>query len=130
MKFVAAGSFSASISSETSKKSDLFLWGSGAFGEFLAPHRVKKIRGSPVQVSIGDGFGMALTKKGNVYSWGVNHCGQLGSGDNETQPTPVLMQNLDDRKVTQIACGCSFVIALGQTLISTGSEDAVIDITQ
>lgn len=40
MKFVAAGSFSASISEE---KMDLFLWGTGSFGEFLTPHRVKKI---------------------------------------------------------------------------------------
>ena len=75
MRFIAAGSFSASISEEESKKSDLFLWGTGAFGEFLTPYRVKKIRGHITQVSIGDGFGMALTKKGNVYGWGVNHCG-------------------------------------------------------
>lgn len=42
MKFVAAGSFSAAISEE---KQDLFLWGTGSFGEFLTPHRVKKIKG-------------------------------------------------------------------------------------
>ena len=89
MRFIAAGSFSASISEEA--KGDLFLWGTGAFGEFLNPHRVKKIKGEMIQVSIGDGFGMAMTKKGNVYNWGVNYCGQLGTGDNITQSTPNLM---------------------------------------
>ena len=72
MHFVAAGSFSAAISEDTKS---LFLWGSGAFGEFLTPHRVKKIKGETLQVSIGDGFGMALTGQGNVYSWGENHLG-------------------------------------------------------
>lgn len=42
MRYVAAGSFSASISDDTRS---LFLWGTGAFGEFLTPHRVKKIKG-------------------------------------------------------------------------------------
>ena len=72
MRFISAGSFSASISDESRS---LFLWGSGAFGEFLTPHRVKKIKGETIQVSIGDGFGMALTAAGTVYSWGENHAG-------------------------------------------------------
>jgi alpha-tubulin suppressor-like RCC1 family protein len=42
MKSIEAGSFSAAISEDGS---NLFLWGTGAFGEFLTPHRVKKIRG-------------------------------------------------------------------------------------
>ena len=41
MSFVAAGSFSAAISKESKS---LYLWGTGAFGEFLTPHRVKKIK--------------------------------------------------------------------------------------
>ena len=67
MSQIAAGSFSAAISRETKS---LYLWGTGAFGEFLTPHRVKKIQDESVQVSIGDGFGMALTQMGKVYSWG------------------------------------------------------------
>jgi len=85
MCFISAGSFSASISEDTRS---LFLWGSGAFGEFLTPHRVKKIKGETLQVALGDGFGMALTKYGNVYSWGENHVGQIGTGDYVTKSTP------------------------------------------
>ena len=40
MTYVAAGSFSASIAKETGS---VYLWGTGTFGEFRTPHRVKKI---------------------------------------------------------------------------------------
>ena len=85
MKYVAAGSFSASISHDSG---DLYLWGSGAFGEFLTPHRVKTIQGLTIDVSIGNHFGLALTKEGVVYTWGHNNSGELGQGDFEERPTP------------------------------------------
>jgi len=40
MCYIAAGGFSAAISSESKS---LYLWGTGTFGEFETPHRVKKI---------------------------------------------------------------------------------------
>jgi len=40
MKSIAAGTFSASIAKETGS---LYLWGTGTFGEFKTPHRVRKI---------------------------------------------------------------------------------------
>jgi len=58
MSFIAAGGFSASISVETKS---LYLWGTGTFGEFEHPHRVKKISGNVKYVSIGQDFGAALT---------------------------------------------------------------------
>ena len=42
MMSIGAGSFSASISEESKS---LFLRGTGSFGEFLVPHRVKRIQG-------------------------------------------------------------------------------------
>jgi len=45
MRHVAAGSFSASIAQDSG---NLFLWGSGHFGEFLIPHRVKRIPGEVI----------------------------------------------------------------------------------
>jgi alpha-tubulin suppressor-like RCC1 family protein len=113
MKFVAAGSFSASIS-ETAM--DLFLWGTGAFGEFLTPHRVKKIKGQTVQVSIGYGFGVALSNQGYLYSWGMNDFGQLGTGDFKSRTTPQVMTTLETKLVTSVECGQFFALSLGQTL--------------
>jgi X-linked retinitis pigmentosa GTPase regulator len=74
MRYIAAGSFSASISHDSG---DLYLWGSGVFGEFLTPHRVKTIHGFTTQVAIGNHFGLALTREGQVYSWGHNNSGEL-----------------------------------------------------
>lgn len=61
MRHVAAGSFSASIAQDSG---NLFLWGSGHFGEFLIPHRVKRIPGEVIQVCIGKNFAVALTAQG------------------------------------------------------------------
>lgn len=55
---IAAGSFSASVSSDTG---ELYIWGSGPFGEFITPHRVKTLAGPAKEVSIGHNFGIALT---------------------------------------------------------------------
>lgn len=45
MRLVAAGSFSAAVSEDGGS---VFLWGTGTFGEFMTPHRVKKIKGQAV----------------------------------------------------------------------------------
>ena len=41
MKYVAAGGFSASIAKETGS---VYLWGTGTFGQFSVPHRMKRIK--------------------------------------------------------------------------------------
>jgi alpha-tubulin suppressor-like RCC1 family protein len=91
MSYVAAGSFSASISKESGS---LYLWGTGTFGAFKTPHRVKKIDGRVIQVSIGESFGIVLTEDKILYTWGQNYNGQLGSGDLVDKPTPQLMQQI------------------------------------
>ena len=85
MHHIAAGNFSASISEESQ---NLFLWGTGTFGEFLTPHRVKRIQGEVVSASVGNNFGAALTTQGFLYSWGDNQVGQLGAGDFLSRSTP------------------------------------------
>ena len=41
MNYIAAGSFSASIAKETGS---VYLWGTGTFGQFAVPHRMKRIK--------------------------------------------------------------------------------------
>jgi len=72
MKFIAAGSFSASISKD---QGSIYLWGTGTFGKFSTPHRVKKIEQRALQVEIGQSFGMVLTEERNIYTWGINEDG-------------------------------------------------------
>jgi len=88
MTHIAAGSFSASVAKDTGS---LYLWGTGSFGEFRTPHRVKKIKEKVIELSIGHHFGMVLTEERNLYTWGDNSMGQLGSGDFIDRPTPQLM---------------------------------------
>ncbi len=62
-------------------------------------------------VCIGDGFVVALTADGDIYSWGKNRVGQLGIGTMstiETQPVAVT----SDKTFVQIAAGGAHVLAL------------------
>jgi len=60
-------------------KGDLFLWGSGTFGEYLRPTRIKKPYPF-IDLSIGGFFGAAIDNKHSVYTWGNNNSGELGLG--------------------------------------------------
>jgi alpha-tubulin suppressor-like RCC1 family protein len=72
MSYVSAGSFSGSVSKESGS---LYLWGTGSFGVFKTPHRVKKIEGRVLQVDIGESFGAVLTEDRKMYTWGQNYNG-------------------------------------------------------
>lgn len=59
---------------------------------------------------------LVLTRQGTLYSWGYNDFGQLGHGDYKERATPERIDALDQKRVTQIAVGHDFIIALGLTL--------------
>lgn len=132
MRFIAAGSFSASIAADSGS---MYLWGNGTFGEFATPHRVKKIEQPVVAVSVGDQFGACLTEPGKdggqdcqrLYTWGVNQAGQLGTGDYEGLGTPAeLTLPGGGKHLNHVACGSTFAIALSQTA-QTFSGCAVLE---
>ncbi|XP_032831091.1 RCC1 and BTB domain-containing protein 1 isoform X1 [Petromyzon marinus] len=58
------------------------------------------------QVACGSHHSMVLTDDGEVFTWGYNNCGQVGSGTTANQATPrrvtVCIQN---KFVVNIACG-------------------------
>ncbi|XP_051283401.1 RCC1 and BTB domain-containing protein 1 isoform X3 [Dicentrarchus labrax] len=103
----------------------LFAWGHNGYSQMgngttnqgMSPVLVtanlqnKKVR----EVACGSHHSMALTHDGEVFAWGYNNCGQIGSGSTANQPYP--------RKVTGCLQGKSAVaITCGQT-----SSMAVID---
>jgi alpha-tubulin suppressor-like RCC1 family protein len=64
-------------------------------------------------IRLGDYFTVALTKDGEVYSWGSNSKGQLGDASEEkTRFTPTLVKALLGKKVIAIAAGIDFAVAL------------------
>ena len=55
----------------------------------------------------------ALTKKGELYTWGLNYSGQLGHGDKMSRdiPTKVVL-GLDGFVIIKIFCGAKHMAAL------------------
>ena len=76
MRYIAAGSFSASIAKDSG---NMYLWGDGTWGNFQQPHRVKKIEERVSCMSIGDQFGACISETAGgtrkLYTWGVNSFG-------------------------------------------------------
>ena len=67
------------------------------------------------QISKG-GSAYILTRQGTCYSWGLNDYGQLGHSDYKERATPERIDSLDGKRVSQLAIGHEFVIALGLTM--------------
>jgi X-linked retinitis pigmentosa GTPase regulator len=78
---VAAGYHSGAIDSN----GNLYIWGSGSFGEFLKPKKISLP--TPVNyIFIRGFFGVAAetNRYQRVYSWGSNSYGELGCGNLES----------------------------------------------
>ena len=57
------------------------------------------------QISCGGNHTVALSKKGEVYTWGMNNKGELGHGDNVSRDIPTKVKGLDGVVVIEI-CSC------------------------
>ncbi len=109
---VAAGHFSAALTN-TGK---VYVWGTGVFGEYLEPKMLSGIRTPIMDIDVGSDSGAAVDSAGALYSWGANASGELGLGDYEARTAASQVGALRGRTVTQVACGGSFIIALGRTV--------------
>ena len=109
---VACGSHSAGIS----EKGQLYVWGTGVFGEYLHPTRMAV--SSCKELGIGGSYGIAVDTSGNVYAWGANSNGELGLGDYDPRVTPSAIQALKGKCVKKISCGGSYVLGLGVDLVN------------
>ena len=74
MRGIATGHHSACISTS----GEVYIWGTGVFGEYLTPHLIKEISRSVRKISIGGCFGAALDEEGALWTWGSNTSGELG----------------------------------------------------
>uniref|UniRef100_A0A8C7KKT8 RCC1-like domain-containing protein n=1 Tax=Oncorhynchus kisutch TaxID=8019 RepID=A0A8C7KKT8_ONCKI len=102
----------------------VYSWGAGGEGQLgIAPTTVSKVpRPVPIpsplpitviQVACGNSHSLALTKGGQVFSWGLNSHGQLGLGKGvPLQPIPALVRSLIGVPVTQVAAGGTHTLAL------------------
>lgn len=110
MKKVSCGHHTAAISVD----GELYLWGTGVFGEVLSPKKVT-VEGRLKDVAVGGCVGLALGQNGKLWTWGSNSAGELGLGDYEPRTAPHFLDRLDTKTVVSVSCGGSFAIALGVT---------------
>lgn len=87
-------------------------WGICGFGHENAveePQEVEELRDKRVQsFFFGNDFALALTEDNQVFGWGANYCGQLGTGvttEVDDRSVPVLFEFFRERTVKQISCG-------------------------
>ncbi|XP_048835229.1 RCC1 and BTB domain-containing protein 1-like isoform X2 [Brienomyrus brachyistius] len=105
------------------EEGELFAWGhngysqlgNGTANQSMVPILLsanfldKKVK----EVACGAHHSVACTSEGEVYAWGLNNCGQVGSGSTANQPTPRKVSNcLQNRVVISIACGQSSSMAV------------------
>uniref|UniRef100_A0A3Q3F3A3 Uncharacterized protein n=1 Tax=Labrus bergylta TaxID=56723 RepID=A0A3Q3F3A3_9LABR len=80
-----------------------------------------------IQVACGDVHSLALTKGGDVLSWGLNSHGQLGLGkDMSLKDKPVLVRALTGVAVTQVSAGAthSFFLTLPGLVYCCGANES------
>ena len=92
---------------------EIFLWGTGVFGEFVSPFRASKHGLRFKDIEIGSFFGSAVDETGLIWSWGSNTSGELGLGDYEPRKSVTPSNSLQGRVISRLSCGGSYVIALG-----------------
>ncbi|XP_053088383.1 probable E3 ubiquitin-protein ligase HERC6 isoform X2 [Pangasianodon hypophthalmus] len=103
----------------------VFSWGAGGEGQLGHSSPVAKcpkpvpfpiqlpFQIPVVQVACGNFHSLALTKGGEVFSWGQNKYGQLGLGKSvDLQPEPALVRFLVGVPVIQISAGGAHTLAL------------------
>lgn len=96
---------------------ELFLWGVGVYGSYKSPQKIVTINSQVVDVCLGGAtLGAAIDSKGLVWTWGSNINGELGIGDTESKTHPYPVIALKKKAVTQVACGGSFIVALGSNM--------------
>ena len=118
---VACGHHTAAIT----RTGDLYVWGTGSFGEFLTPKKFGTFNERLVNASIGGSFGTVLGESGKLWVWGANTSAELGTGDCEPRSIPVLIEKLSSRPVLDVSCGGRYALALG---ITSGSHKSTTDI--
>uniref|UniRef100_A0A8C3FW63 E3 ubiquitin-protein ligase HERC2 n=1 Tax=Chrysemys picta bellii TaxID=8478 RepID=A0A8C3FW63_CHRPI len=122
------------ISAMSSFLGQVWSWGDGDYGKLgrggsdgcKTPKLIEKLQDlDVVKVRCGSQFSVALTKDGQVYSWGKGDNQRLGHGTEEHVRYPKLLEGLQGKKVVDVAAGSTHCLALTEDseVHSWGSND-------
>jgi hypothetical protein len=109
---VACGYHSAAVC----EKGEVYIWGTGSFGEYLIPHKMY-FPARVKDVSVGGTFAVASLQDQSIFVWGNNTNGELGLGDFQARPSPTPIPVLKGKKINAVACGGTFCMALGNDVV-------------
>uniref|UniRef100_A0A8C6VVF6 Regulator of chromosome condensation (RCC1) and BTB (POZ) domain containing protein 1 n=1 Tax=Nothobranchius furzeri TaxID=105023 RepID=A0A8C6VVF6_NOTFU len=101
----------------------LFAWGHNVYSQLgnnttsagLSPALItNNLQSKKVtEVACGSHHSLALTQDGEVFAWGYNNCGQVGSGSTTNQPYPRKVTGcLQGKAAVGITCGQTSSLAL------------------
>ncbi|XP_042698659.2 RCC1 and BTB domain-containing protein 2 isoform X3 [Chrysemys picta bellii] len=107
----------------TTAEGEVYTWGHNAYSQLgngttnhgLVPCQVSTnlVNKKVIEVACGSHHSMVLTSDGEVYAWGYNNSGQVGSGSTANQPIPRRVTScLQNKIAVNIACGqmCSMAV--------------------
>ncbi|HSD87245.1 MAG TPA: hypothetical protein VLB44_07010 [Kofleriaceae bacterium] len=113
---------------------DVWCWGDNTRGQVgtgvtsameLTPRRVAGVTGA-VQVAVGYEHSCARTATDEVWCWGTNTRGQLGTGGFLPSLAPARVAGLTGHLVDfQAGCVSSYVVRDDRTLVAWGAGDAI-----
>nr|XP_047123873.1 E3 ubiquitin-protein ligase HERC2 isoform X1 [Hydra vulgaris]XP_047123877.1 E3 ubiquitin-protein ligase HERC2 isoform X2 [Hydra vulgaris] len=93
-------------------KGDFYRLGHGTDIHVRQPKLVEGLRGKHViDIAVGALHCLAVTQDGEVFSWGDNDHGQLGTGETDVKKVPNLITGLHNHRIKYVACGSSHSIA-------------------
>merc|ERR1719336_3625503 len=91
---------------------------SGRVEQALVPTKLRTVKQRVQSVSMGPHHTCCLTDSGQILTFGLNTCGQLGRGHTRTSALPGVVKGMGDR------VGC--VVEAGSTFTVAGTSDNVI----
>lgn len=120
---VACGSRDAQTLALT-EEGFVFSWGDGDFGKLgrggsegcSVPHQVERLNGiGVVQIECGAQFSLALSKAGEVWTWGKGDYYRLGHGSDQHVRKPTPIHGLRGKRVIHVAVGALHCLAVTET---------------
>ena len=105
----------------TSREGIIFSWGDGDYGKLgrggsvpsKLPKIIENLRNEFItKVYCGSQFSVALTRSGQVYSWGKGEDFRLGHEHEEHIRFPKLIKALKNVKIVQLSVASTHVLAL------------------